>query len=156
LADRKQVVVVDGIKSETLEIKADVPQGSRLGPLLFIIYMNDIVDEIESDVLIFADDTSLLASGTDPIKTVQQLNRDLVKISLWAKKLKVLFNANKSKDIIFFFKCLNNSHPPFCLMIVIDRVNTHKHLYLTSNLDFIFQINEVCLKANRKLGDDWR
>ena len=63
LADRKQVVVVDGVKSDILEVTAGVPQGSRLGPLLFIIYMNDIIDDIESDILIFADDTSLMASG---------------------------------------------------------------------------------------------
>ena len=71
--------------------------------------MNDIVDDIESDILIFADDTSLMASGIDPVQTVQQLNRDLEKISLWAKRWKVLFNAKKSKDIIFSKKCLNNS-----------------------------------------------
>ena len=154
LAERKQVVVVDGVKSETLKITAGVPQGSRLGPLLFIIYMNDIVDDIESDILIFADDTSLMASGIDPAETVQQLNRDLVKISSWAKKWKVLFNAKKSKDIIFSKKCLNNSPPLLFNDTVIDRVNTHKHLglYLTSNLDFSFQVNEVCLKANRKLA----
>ena len=73
---RKQIVVVDGIKSDTLEIKAGVPQGSRLGPLLFIIYLNNIITEIESDILIFADDTSLLSTGADPAETAQQLNRD--------------------------------------------------------------------------------
>ena len=57
LTGRKQVVVVDGVKSDTLSIDAGVPQGSRLGPLLFIIYMNDIEKDIESDMLIFADDT---------------------------------------------------------------------------------------------------
>ena len=101
LAGRKQVVVVDGIKSEALDVKAGVPQGSRLGPLLFIIYMNDIVENIESDILIFADDTSLTATGSDPAETANQLNRDLEKISLWAKKWKILFNAKKLKDIIF-------------------------------------------------------
>ena len=115
LAGRQQVVVVDGVKSDTLAVKAGVPQGSRLGPLLFIIYMNDIVDEIESDILIFADDTSLMAAGNDPAETVEILNRDLIKISSWAKKWKVLFNAKKSKDIIFSKKYLNNS-PLYFLM----------------------------------------
>ena len=109
LTGRQQVVVVDGIKSDVLDVKAGVPQGSRLGPLLFIIYMNDIVDDIESDIMIFADDTSLLASGSDPAETAEQLNRDLTKISSWALKWKVVCNAKKSKDIIFSKKSLNNS-----------------------------------------------
>ena len=84
MANRKQVVVVDGVKSDRLDVKAGVPQGSRLGPLLFIIYMNDIADLIESDILIFADDTSLLASGSDPNETAEMLNRDMERISSWA------------------------------------------------------------------------
>ena len=109
LAGRQQVVVVDGCKSDILDTRAGVPQGSRLGPLLFIIYMNDIVDNIESDILIFADDTSLISSGTDPFVTTLQLNRDLEKINSWALRWKVAFNPKKSKDIIFSKKCLNNS-----------------------------------------------
>ena len=75
LSDRKQIVVVDGVKSDILEVKSGVPQGSRLGPLLFIIYMNDIISDIESDILIFADDTSLMASGPDPAITAAQINQ---------------------------------------------------------------------------------
>ena len=154
LTDRRQVVVVNGEKSDVLDVKAGVPQGSRLGPLLFIIYMNDIIDDIESDILIFADDTSLFATGTDPAETAAQLNRDLVKISDWAHKWKVQFNAKKSKDIIFSKKCLNNSPPLEFNGSFIERVNVHKHLgiYLSSNLDWSVQIKEVCLKANRKLS----
>ena len=145
LAGRKQVVVVDGVSSNTLEVKAGVPQGSRLGPLLFIIYMNDIIDDIESDILIFADDTSLMAFGKDPTETAAQLNRDLVKISEWATKWKVCFNAKKSKDIIFSNKCLNNSPPLIFGDTFINRVNTHKHLglILTSSLDWSAQVHEV-------------
>ena len=154
LAGRKQVVVVDGVRSEPLEIKAGVPQGSRLGPLLFIIYMNDIIQDIESDILIFADDTSLFATGSDPAETVVQLNKDLEKITTWAKKWKVTFNAKKSKDLIFSKKYVNNSPPLLFDGIFIDRVNTHKHLglLLTSSLDFSPQVNDVCLRANRKLS----
>ena len=85
LNDRRQVVVVNGHKSEMVHTKAGVPQGSKLGPLLFIIYMNDIINNIESNILIFADDTSLFASGIDPVLTVEQLNRDLQKILNWSK-----------------------------------------------------------------------
>ena len=154
LSNRKQCVVVDGVKSSMMDIQAGVPQGSRLGPLLFIIYINDIVEGLESEILIFADDCSLLASGTDPAETAEQLNRDLHKISNWADKWKVLFNAGKTKDIIFSNKMLNNSPPLIFNENFINRVNTHRHLgvYLTSNLDWSTQINDICLKANRKLA----
>ena len=122
-------MVVDGEKSDTLEVKAGVPQGSRLGPLLFIIYMNDIVDDIESDILVFADDTSLMASGSDPSETTEMLNRDLEKIASWASKWKVSFNAKKSKDIIFSNKYLNNSPPLIFNDTYIDRVNTLEGIF---------------------------
>ena len=154
LSNRKQCVIVDGNKSSFLDVKAGVPQGSRLGPLLFIIYINDIVNDLESEILIFADDTTLLASGDDPNQTSSQLNRDLHKISIWAKKWKVTFNSGKSKDLIFSKKCLNNSPPLILNNQLIDRVNTHKHLgvYLKSNLDWSKQIHETCLRANGKLS----
>ena len=124
------------------------------GPLFFIIYMNDIIDDIESDILIFADDTSLFATGSDPAETAEILNRDLAKIANWANRWKVTFNAAKSKDIIFSNKCLNNSPPLIFDNNYIKRVNVHKHLglYLSSSLDWSVQIKEVCLKANRKLS----
>ena len=77
LTDRKQCTVVDGFKSAMVNITAGVPQGSRLGPLLFIIFINDIINCLESEILIFADDCTLLASGLDPAETDLQLNRDL-------------------------------------------------------------------------------
>ena len=92
LLNRKQCVIIEGVKSGLAEIKAGVPQGSRLGPLLFIIFINDIVDNIESEILLFEDDTTLLASGKDPAETSEILNRDLQKISDWAKNWKVKFN----------------------------------------------------------------
>ena len=154
LCDRKQIVVVEGEKSNVQSIKAGVPQGSRLGPLLFIIYINDIIDELESEILIFADDCTLLTSAVDPNMTALTLNRDLTKITNWALKWKVTFNAEKSKDIIFSRKLLNNTLPINLDNVNIERVNTQKHLgvILTSSLDWTPQVQSVCLRANRKLS----
>ena len=76
------------------------------------------------------------------------------KIATWAELWKVSFNAGKSKDLIFSNKTLNNSPPLLFNDLLIDRVNTHKHLgvYLQSTLDWSYQINEVCIKANKKLS----
>ena len=66
--------------------------------------------------------------------------------------MKVLFNTSKSKDIIFSKKYLNNSPPLVLNNESINRVNIHKHLgvYLSSNLDWSKQIDEICLRATRK------
>ena len=154
LYNRQQIVVVDGQKSEKQPVKAGIPQGSRLGPLLFIIYINDITDSIESDILIFADDTSLLVSGKTTDDTARILNRDLGRINEWSVKWKVTFNADKSEEIIFFKSNLKSNIPLVLNGEQVKRVDTHKHLglYLTFNLDWSIQVHNVCLKANKKLA----
>ena len=116
--------------------------------------MNDIATNIEGGMLIFADDTSLFVTGSDPAQTTEILNRDLQKIARWAKEWKVTFNASKTKNVIFSNKVLNNSPPIIFNDSFVEQVNLHKHLglYLSSSLDWSKQISEVCLKANRKLS----
>ena len=107
--ERFKIVVVDGHKSSKEAINAGVPQGSRLGPLLFIIDINDIIDNIESDILLFADDTTLLVSGKSIQETTLILKRYLQTLSQWAAKWKVSFQPKKSEEIIFFRKQIINS-----------------------------------------------
>jgi hypothetical protein len=154
LENRRQIVVIDGVKSELKPVTAGVPQGSRLGPLLFLIYINDIVDNLESDIYIFADDTTLSYSAKSPELATEVLNRDLTIIYSWAQKWKVTFNPNKSKDMIFSKTEPNDSPPILYNNNAIERVKNHKHLgvYLTTNLDWKLQVNNVCLRANQKLG----
>ena len=155
LQNRQQCTVVDGLKSKFEYVTAGVPQGSKLGPLLWLIYCNDIVNDIESQIFLFADDTCLFVSGNDPADTAIILNRDLETLNTWSKRWKVSFNADKSKDIIFSQnKVLFNSPPVLLDGDFVERVHEHKHLgiYLSSNLSWSRQIHEVCLQANRKLA----
>ena len=73
---RKQRVCLNGVFSNIVTIEAGVPQGSILGPLLFLIYINDIVSDITSNVKLFADDTSLSMVVENPIITADILNED--------------------------------------------------------------------------------
>ena len=70
------------------KIKAGVPQGSILGPLLFLIYINDITNDLENEVKLFADDTCLFSVARDPILTANSLNNDLSKIQ-WKMRFSV-------------------------------------------------------------------
>ena len=119
-----------------------------------IIYINDIIDNIESEILLFADDTSILVSGKDTETTSNILNNDLKKIAEWSIKWKVIFNADKSKQVIFSRNDIINSPPIILNNEPIERVSTHKHLGVTlsQNLDWSTHIHNVCLKANRKLS----
>ena len=80
LENRRQCTVVDNMKSKMKNVTAGVPQGSKLGPLLWILYCNDIVKDIESEILMFADDTCCFVSGQDPSETAVILNLSLIHI----------------------------------------------------------------------------
>ena len=97
LNDRKQRVVLPGASSSLTSVKAGVPQGSILGPLLFLLYINDIVEDINSSIRLFADDTSLYIIVDNPFQAAEQLNSDLQKIHRWAAKWLVTFNPGKSE-----------------------------------------------------------
>ena len=83
---RMQATVIEGDKSDFKSVSAGVPQGSVLGPFLFLIYVNDIVNNIESVINFFADDTSLSLALNNPDSRAEILNHDLETINDWAKK----------------------------------------------------------------------
>ena len=92
-----------------------MPQGSILGPLLFLVFINDIVEEINSSIRLFADDTSLyiiVDDPLDPLDAAIKLNADLSRIDMWASTWLVTFNPSKSESLIFSRKVNKPYHPP--------------------------------------------
>ena len=81
-------------------IKAGVPQGSILGPLLFLIFINDLPINLETTTKIFADDTSLFSLVLNQIDSASKLNRDLLRISDWAYQWKMSYNPDPSKQAV--------------------------------------------------------
>ena len=102
LSNRKQFVSINGVESEMRDLTCGVPQGSSLGPLLFIIYINDFrlcLDQTETGH--FADDTYLLY-GNKKMKTIETIvNMELKKVSLWLRLNKLSLNACKTELVIF-------------------------------------------------------
>ena len=102
LSDRQQQVVLNGKCSNWATVSAGVPQGSVLGPLLFLIYINDIVDNVHCDIKLFADDTSLFSVVRNN-ESSEELIRDLERLRLWSWQWKMHFNAEKTEEVIFFY-----------------------------------------------------
>ena len=135
LTNRKQSVLIAGDKSDQRLIEAGVPQGSVLGPTLFLVYINDLVQNIESTVELFADDTSLYLCLEDPHQRAHTLNLDLARIAEWAKKWKVMFNPIKTK-LINFSRKLNPTYLPLLFSgQPLSDSSTHKHLGITLQRD---------------------
>ncbi len=135
-------MVINGVSSDFHDINASVPQGSILGPLLFLCYVNDLVDGLETTPYLFADDTSIFCE-IDPINpdiSFGKINRDLAKLSTWANQWRVTYNANKTVYMIVSNKKTLLNYPPLVLNNqVITRVYEHicsKHLgiILTHNM----------------------
>ena len=102
LSNRSHCVEIQDVKSDYVIVEHGVPQGSVLGPLLFIIYINDLHNCIEnSETIHFADDTSLLCRETSLKKLTKKINRDLSLIVDWLRANKISLNTSKTELVLF-------------------------------------------------------
>ena len=123
-----------------------MPQGSILGPLLFLLFINDIVNGIDSNIRLFADDTSLFIIVDNAPYATACLNFDLDRITRWATTWLVTFNLSKTEALILSRKLNTIHHPPLYMENVqIKEVKSHKHLglYLSSDCSWHQHINYI-------------
>ena len=114
MKDRKQRVILNGQVSSWTGVNTGVPQGSILGPLLFLVYINDLAGGLSSNAKLFADDTSLFSVIRDLDTSANELNNDLYQINKWAFQWKMSINPDPSKqaqEIILSRKTKKISHP---------------------------------------------
>ena len=101
LSDRKQRVILDGKFSDLLDVTSGVPQGTVLGPMLFLIYINDIVNSVtHSQIRLFADDV-LMFNKISKFQDMVNFQQDLNSLSLWADKSDMSFNVKKCQVVCF-------------------------------------------------------
>ena len=144
LPNRSQKVFINENFSSHKSIAAGVPQGSVLGPLLFLIYINDISDDLTGLARLFADDISLSYSSADhQIEII--LNEDLRKLNEWAKKWLILFNPLKTEVMLISNIFSNNNIGLITDNTVLKSVEIHKHLgvYLSSNNKWSKHIDSI-------------
>ena len=125
-------------------------------PLFFLVYINDLADNLVPDVRLFADDTSLFTVVYDETVSAQVLNSDLKSIEEWAYQWKMQFNTDVNKQavqVIFSQKKAKPLHPPLSFngsLVPISDVHKHLGFFLDSELNFLRHVTEAITKARKE------
>lgn len=155
---RCQYVSINDHKSSILEILCGVPQGSILGPLLFLFYINDIISiDSEVEFIVYADDTAMIISGVNIEEVVAKTNNVLFKLRVWCANNSLRLNTDKSKAVFFQLHSgtrLNLSTPLYYGPDVIhftDKVKT-LGVFFSYNMSWNEHVGHICSKLSRVVG----
>ncbi len=155
LSERKQKVVVNGEESSWADVISGVPQGSVLGPMLFVCYINDLPDVIHTMVRMFADDTKIFTDVSDT-DNQEELQKDIERLDEWASEWQLTFNATKCKVMH-----LGNKNPQQTykmkkdgIDVTLDTTTLEKDLgvHVDNQLKFDQHTEKQVNKANKILG----
>ena len=157
LRNRKQRVVFNGQTSNWADIHAGVPQGSILVPLLFLIYIIDLAENLTSNPKLFTDDTSLFSVVHGLSTSANEINDDLKKIEAWAHHWKMSFNPDPLKQVqgVIFSRKRNKTHHPDIVFNgnPVKKVLTKNiGIFLDGKLDFDEHIKGVFDKTSKSIG----
>ena len=157
LEDRTQYVVYDGYESDRGQLNCGLPQGSVLGPLFFLLYVNDMVRACpELELVLFADDTNIFAQDKDPKALFEQVNLGLNELSQWFRCNKLTLNLKKT-EYVFFAGPKYRAGPLGSLEIggeTIRRVEGARFLgvWIDHELKWTTHIDNVTTKISQLLG----
>ena len=151
LLERTQYTVVNGQNSSLLGVYCGVPQGSVLGPMLFLLFINDLGSVItKSEYKLYADDTILYSSCTGDTDDVliDNIQQDLNRVSNWCKLNAIMMNVKKTKSMMFGTRHKLSQLDPVKLYVEnrpLDCVSSYKYLgtYVDSEVNFVRQANET-------------
>lgn len=153
---RKQAVYCNQNYSSLKSISKGVPQGSILGPILFLIYINDIVNaSTKLRFVMYADDTTLLLKDNNIDSLHTNLLSELDNVKLWLRSNKLKLNISKTNYILFQNRSVKNHINPVLLDgEIIKKVNQTKFLgvYIDENLNWKFHIDQTCIKISKITG----
>lgn len=159
LRDRSQTVVVRGQESTAVTVRAGVPQGSVLGPTLFLVFVRDMADDIKSDLAFYADDSTLhriIPSKSDRATAADILNADLRALQLWAETWCAKFNAAKTQVLtISRARDASCGHPP--LSLANQRLEEVGNLLLVGlhinpRLSWGHHVRKLATRCSQQLG----
>ena len=156
LCDRKQKVTLEGQESDPCNVTSGVPQGTVLGPLCFLIYINDIGNELskETNLKLFADD-SLIFREIRTIEDAIALQKDLESLTQWSKKWQMSFHPSKCQLVMTInSKRHKISHQYKMLGQPLENVDSIQYLgvHIQNDLKWDRHVNYITNKANRSLG----
>ena len=160
LSNRQQAVLVNGESSRPTVVRSGVPQGSVLGPLLFLLYINDVTKLVlskTSRLVLYADDM-LLYKPISSQSSYVEIQRDIHRISQWTDENMLSFNSTKCKCMLLSNK-RNTSHSIITLNNQpLEYVNQYKYLgvIVSQNLCWSHHIQHICCKARKVLGIIYR
>ena len=159
MTHRKQRIVADGQHGEWRMVISGVPQGSVLGPLLFILYTQDMWVGSENQLVAYADDATLIAVIPSPGQrqlVSQSMNRDLAKISDWCSLWGMKLNPNKTQSMIVSrSRTLYPNHPDFIINnAVLNTCESFKILVVLFDSKFTFEqhVHSVSSSVAQKIG----
>ena len=147
--------MIPGVISDPKHTCAGVPQGFIVGPLLFLVYINDIVEEIQSNINSFADDTCLSMVVGNPSAAGTILQNDINRIIVWADKWLIRFNLSKSESLIISRKCNKPTHLDLLMYnTVIPQVNIDMHLgvFISSDVSWDNHLEYIVDKSREKIN----